>query len=188
MTAGEVQRDEAELVARARAGDRDAFADIVWRHQDAVYTLAHRLVGPDLAPDVTQEVMVRAWRSLAGFRGDAALATWLHRITVNTAWTLRRRAARHEARPIDDTLVETGLVDPAVSPEHAGEMIDVRSALRAAIARLSPGQRTVLVLRDVYGWSTEEVAEELRISSTTAKVRLHRARKRVRELLAEEGP
>ena len=135
MTAGEVQRDETELVSRARAGDRDAFGELIWRHQDAVYTLAHRLVGPDLAPDVTQEALIRAWRSMAGFRGDASFATWLHRITVNTAWTQRRRALRHEARPLDDALVDTGLADGGTTPEHAGEMVDVRAALRAAIAR-----------------------------------------------------
>jgi RNA polymerase sigma-70 factor (ECF subfamily) len=187
MTAGEVQRDEKELVVRARTGDREAFAELIWRHQDAVYTLAHRLVGPDLAPDVTQEVLIRAWRSIGGFRGEASFATWLHRITVNTAWTQRRRAARHDTRPLDDALLETGLPDSGTTPEQAGEMIDVRAALRRAIAALTPGQRTVLVLRDVYGWSTEEVSGALRISRTTAKVRLHRARKRVRELMTEGG-
>lgn len=187
MTGGEVQRDEKDLVARARSGDRDAFGELVWRHQDAVYTLAHRLVGADLAPDVAQEAMIRAWRSLSGFRGEAAFATWLHRITVNVAWTERRRAARHAARPLDDVLVETGLPDPGVTPETAGEMVDVRAALRACIDRLTPGQRAVVVLRDVYGWGNDEVAAELGISRTTAKVRLHRARKRLRELLEERG-
>jgi RNA polymerase sigma-70 factor (ECF subfamily) len=187
MKRGEVQRDESELVARARSGDGDAFAELVWRHQDAVYTLAHRLVGPGLAPDVTQEALIRAWRALRGFRGDAAFATWLYRITVNTAWTHRRRAARHETQPIDDALLETGLPDSGATPEQAGEMVDVREALRGAIERLTPGQRVVLVMRDVYGWSTDEVVTALRISPTTAKVRLHRARKRVRELLEGGG-
>ncbi len=187
MTAGEVQRDETELVSQARAGDRDAFGELIWRHQDAVYTLAYRLVGPDLAPDVTQEALIRAWRSMAGFRGDASFATWLHRITVNTAWTQRKRALRHEARPLDDALVDTGVADGGTTPEQAGEMVDVRAALRAAIARLTPGQRTVLVLRDVYGWGNDEVSAALAISGTAAKVRLHRARKRVRELLTEGG-
>jgi RNA polymerase sigma-70 factor (ECF subfamily) len=187
VTAGEVKRDEKVLVARARSGDRDAFGELVWRHQDAVHTLAHRLVGADLAPDVAQEAMIRAWRSLPGFRGDAAFATWLHRITVNVAWTQRRRAARHDARPLDDVLVDTGLPDEGVGPEAAGEMVDVRAALRESIDLLTPGQRAVVVLRDVYGWDTEEVAGELGITRTTAKVRLHRGRRRLRQLLDERG-
>jgi RNA polymerase sigma factor (sigma-70 family) len=178
MTAGEVKRDERELVERARNGDRDAFGDLVWRYQDTVYTLAMRLVGPDLAADVAQEALIRAWRAMPRFRGDAAFSTWLHRITVNTAWTLRKRAARHQAQQLDETIVDTGL-----APERAGELVEIRIGLRRAIAALSAGQRAVLVLRDVYGWSNAEVARELGIAQTTAKVRLHRARRRLRALL-----
>jgi RNA polymerase sigma-70 factor (ECF subfamily) len=182
VTPGEVQRDEKDLVARSRSGDREAFGELLWRHQDAVFTLANRLVGPDLAGDVAQEAMLRAWRAVPGFRGDAAFRTWLHRITVNVAWTQRRRRARLETLPMEDDVP-----DPGATPDVAGEMVEVRAALRDAIAGLSPGQRAVLVLRDVYGWTTDEVAEELGITHTTAKVRLHRARKRVRALLEERG-
>jgi RNA polymerase sigma-70 factor (ECF subfamily) len=180
MRAGEVQPQENELIARARDGDRDAFADLVWRHQDAVYTLAIRLVGPDLAADVAQETLIRAWRALPRFRGEAALSTWLHRITVNTAWTLRKRSARHQAQPLEDDVPAGG-----IGPERAGELAETREMLRGAIARLSDGQRAALVLRDVYGWTTAETAHELGITETTVKVRLHRARKRLAVLLEE---
>jgi RNA polymerase sigma-70 factor (ECF subfamily) len=182
MISGGVERDENELIELARRGDSDAFGELVWRYRDTVYTLAVRLVGPDLAPDVTQEALIRAWRAMPRFRGEAALGTWLHRITVNTAWTMRRRAARHETLELDDTFV-----DPAAGPERAGELAEVRAELGSAISRLTPGQRVVLVLRDVYGWSHAEVGRELGITQTTAKVRLHRARKRLRTLL-EESP
>jgi RNA polymerase sigma-70 factor (ECF subfamily) len=178
MTGGGVQRDEAELIEAARGGDSDAFGELVWRYRNSVYTLAVRLVGPDLAPDVTQEALIRAWRAMPRFRGDAALGTWLHRITVNTAWTLRKRANRHEVQQLDEMLI-----DPATGPERAGELAEVRAELGSAINQLSPGQRAVLVLRDVYGWSHAEVGRELGITQTTAKVRLHRARKRVRAIL-----
>lgn len=180
MTERSVQPSERSLIERAQHGDAEAFGELVWRYRDTVYTLAVRLVGPDLAPDVTQEALIRAWRAMPRFRGDAALSTWLHRITVNTAWTMRKRAARHEAAPLDDTFV-----DPGFGPEHAGVLVGVRAELRAALAQLTSGQRSVLVLRDVYGWSHAEVARELGITQTTAKVRLHRARKRLRELLEE---
>ena len=174
MTRRRVEPDERDLVDAARDGDREAFGSLVWRHQDTVYTLARRLVGPDLAADVAQEAFIRAWRAMPRFRGEAAFGTWLHRITVNTAWTLRRRAARHEAETLDDRFI-----DPGVGPERAGEMVDVRRGLREAIADLSPGQRAVLVLRDIEGWSTAETAHELGITTTTVKVRLHRARAKV---------
>lgn len=180
MRAGEVQRDEEELIVRARDGDRDAFADLVWRHQDAVYTLAMRLVGPDLAADVAQETLIRAWRALPRFRGEAAFGTWLHRITVNTAWTLRKRASRHRAQPLEHEPAAEG-----PGPERAGELVETRAVLEAAVARLSDGQRAVLVMRDVYGWSTAETAHELGITETTVKVRLHRARRRLVVLLEE---
>ncbi len=178
--------DEQALIALAKEGDADAFGELVWRYRDTVYTLAVRLVGPDLAADVAQEALIRAWRAMPRFRGEAALGTWLHRITVNTAWTMRKRAARHETQQLDEAVFDQA-VDHATSPEKAGEMIEVRAGLRSAIERLSPGQRAVLVLRDVYGWSHAEVARELGITHTTAKVRLHRARKRVRVLLEEQS-
>jgi RNA polymerase sigma-70 factor (ECF subfamily) len=180
MTSGEVQWAEEQLLARARAGDREAFGDLVRRYQDTVYTLALRLVGPDLAADVAQEALLRAWRALPRFRGEAAFATWLHRITVNTAWTMRRRARRQAADPL-----EADIEDRAQPPEQAGEMVEVRAGLRRALAALTPGQRSVVVLRDVYGWSNAEAARELGITEITAKVRLHRARLRLRVLLEE---
>jgi len=182
MSGREVQRDETELIALAKEGDRSAFSELVWRHQDAVHTLAVRLVGPNLAPDVTQEALIRAWRALPRFRGEAALGTWLHRITVNTAWTMRKRAARHEAQELTDVVPDSG-----IGPERAGELAEVRRGLREAIARLTDGQRAVLVLRDVYEWTTAETARELGITQTTAKVRLHRARKRLVEILEERA-
>jgi RNA polymerase sigma-70 factor (ECF subfamily) len=182
MTNGGVKRDESELIDLARRGDSDAFGELVWRYRDTVYTLAVRLVGPDLAPDVTQEALIRAWRAMPRFRGEAALGTWLHRITVNTAWTLRRRAARHETQQLDEAIV-----DPSDGPERAGELAETRAELGSAINQLTPGQRVVLVLRDVYGWSHAEVGRELGITQTTAKVRLHRARKRLRALLDGES-
>jgi RNA polymerase sigma-70 factor (ECF subfamily) len=177
------RRRENELVSRAKQGDRAAFAALVRAHQDEVYTLARRLVGdPHLASDVAQEALIRAWRALPRFRGDARLSTWLYRITVNTAWTHKKRAARQRTLSIDE---QFGLAAPydASHPEVAGETLELRGRLRAALDLLPPSQRNVVVLKDVYGWSHNEIAETLGISVTAAKVRLHRARARLaREL------
>ena len=181
MTVGQVEPHESALVEAARSGDTAAFAELVRRHQDHVYSLAVRLVGQDLAPDVAQEAFIRAWRAIGRFRGEARFGTWIHRITVNTAWTQRRRALRHDGLPIEDVHP-----DPSRGPQDAADMLDVRRDLKRAIDSLSDSLRIVLVLRDIEGWSTDEVAQELGISTTAAKVRLHRARSRVRELI-EEG-
>jgi len=176
-------------VERAQAGDREAFRELVETHQHEVYTLALRLTrDPDLAADVAQEAFVRAWRALPRFRAEAAFGTWLHRIVVNTAWTLRRRAARHH----HDELDERALALPAGSlgsPEVVGERTEQRRHLETALDRLPMGQRTVVVLKDVHGWSHEEIAEALDITVSASKVRLHRAHLRLRRVMgaSDEG-
>jgi RNA polymerase sigma-70 factor (ECF subfamily) len=184
----QVERDrEQALVARAQKGDRAAFAALVREHQDEVYTLARRLVGdPHLAADVAQETLIRAWRALPNFRGDAKLSTWLHRITVNTAWTHKQRARRHQGASIEDHLELAAPVD-ASHPEVAGEVLELRGRLRFALDRLPEAQREVVVMKDVYGWSHAEIAEVMGISVTAAKVRLHRARARLARDLEESA-
>ncbi len=182
----QVERErERELVARAQKGDRAAFAALLREHQDEVYTLARRLVGDShLASDVAQEALIRAWRALPKFRGDAKLSTWLYRITANTAWTHKKRASRLQGASIDDHADVAAPVG-ADHPEIAGEIIELRSRLRQALDRLPDSQREVVVLKDVYGWSHAEIAESLDISVTAAKVRLHRARARLARDLEE---
>ncbi|MGH8945244.1 MAG: RNA polymerase sigma factor [Acidimicrobiia bacterium] len=170
---------ERELVDRARRGDRAAFAALVRAHQHEVYTLARRLVGdPHLASDVAQEALIRAWRAMPKFRGDAKLSTWLHRITVNTAWSHRKRARRHSWPSIEE-LRELPAPEGIDHPVFAGEILDLRRRLKAALDRLPVAQRQVVVLKDVYGWSHAEIARSIGISETAAKVRLHRARARL---------
>lgn len=170
---------EKELIARAQKGDRAAFAALVRAHQDEVYTLARRLVGdPHLASDVAQEALIRAWRALPKFRGEARLSTWLYRITVNTSWTHKERANRHAASPIDEHY-DIAAPEGADHPVVAGEILELRGRLRAALDRLPEGQRQVVVMKDIHGWSHAEIAEATGISVTAAKVRLHRARARL---------
>lgn len=173
------RRTELELIDRARLGDRAAFAALVRAHQDEVYTLARRLVGdPHLASDVAQDALIRAWRALPKFRGDSRLSTWLYRITVNTAWTHKKRAKRHAVASIDD-LHELAAPEDSTHPVFAGEMMELRGRLRRALDRLPAPQRQVVVLKDVYGWSHAEISRAMGISETAAKVRLHRARARL---------
>lgn len=180
MDMAQVERDkEKELIARAQAGDRAAFGALVREHGNEVYTLARRLVGdPHLAADIAQETLIRAWKALPNFRGDAALSTWLHRITVNTAWTQRQRARRHRGQSLDE-FVDVAAPIGADHPEVAGEVLELRGRLRQALDALPEAQRQVVVLKDVYGWTHAEIAEAMGVSVSAAKVRLHRARARL---------
>lgn len=171
-----------DLIERARHGDRDAFGELVRTHQHEVYTLAVRLVRDrDLASDVTQDAFIRAWRAMPQFRGDAKFSTWMHRITVNTAWTHRTRQARVRLDPLDVLGAEPE--SSAIDPIRAGESASAGAPIEAALRGLSLSVRSVVVLKDIYEWSHAEIAEHLDISVTAAKVRLHRGRKELRKML-----
>ncbi len=174
--------DDDGLVDRARKGDVRAFGELVREHQNEVYTLALRMVSDrDLAYDVTQDAFVRAWRAIDRFRGDARFSTWIHRITVNTAFTHRERRKRTRVDSLDESFREPE--SEAISPERAGESAEMRPHLESALAALPDTLGAVVVLKDVYDWSHADVAAELGISVTAAKVRLHRARKQLRSSL-----
>jgi RNA polymerase sigma-70 factor (ECF subfamily) len=172
-----------DLVAVARAGDRAAFDELVRRTYRDTYRLALRLTADEEdARDVVQEAYLRAYRGLRRFRGDAQFTTWLYRITANCAATQATRTARHRHAVLED---DAPLVDdrPAADPEQRAELLSLRGDLEAALAELPPRLRAVVVLRDVYDLPHEAIAAELGISETAAKVRLHRARLRLRERL-----
>jgi RNA polymerase sigma-70 factor (ECF subfamily) len=183
-----VERDRVEfiqphdLVELARQGDRDAFGQLVRLHQHEVYTLAVRLVRDrDLASDVTQDAFVRAWRAMPQFRGEAKFSTWLHRITVNTAWTHRTKRNKVRLDPID--VLPSDPESDTLDPVRAGEAASASTPIEEALGGLSSSVRSVVVLKDVYDWTHGEIAEYLDISVTAAKVRLHRGRKQLRAKL-----
>lgn len=174
----------ADLVVAARSGDREAFDEIVRATHRDVYTLALRLCGnAEDASDVTQDVYVRAYKGLRRFRGDAQLSTWLYRITANCAATQLRRRARHRHDELDDT-VDVADRSPELDPTLRAEAAAARSAVDWALRQLPPRLRAVVTLRDAYDLSHREIAEALGISESAAKVRLHRARRRLRTILS----
>ncbi len=178
---------ERELISRAQDGDKAAFAALVRAHQDEVFTLARRLVGdPHLASDIAQESLIRAWRALPRFRGEAAFSTWIHRITVNTSWTHKKRAKKHSGPSIDE-IADVAQVPNVDTPEVAGEIMELRGRLTDALDALPDSQRNVVIMKDVYGWSHAEIASALDITVTAAKVRLHRARARLARMLEESA-
>jgi len=179
-----VMPDElADLVAAAKGGDRAAFDELVRRTSADTYTLAFRLVGNEEdARDVVQETYLRAYKGIGRFREEAQLSTWLYRITANCAATHlgKRRKHRHEELPEDDQVLD---LSPARDPQAVADATGLRERLTDALEELPPKLRAVVVLRDVYDLPHEAIAAELGISESAAKVRLHRARRKLRERL-----
>lgn len=176
-----------ELVNSAKHGDHRAFEELVRRTYADTYTLAFRLTGDEEdARDVVQETYLRAHRGLKRFRGDAQFSTWLHRITANCAATHlgRRGRHRHDPLPDDPAIADT---NPHRDPVLRADVDALRVELQAALLELPDKLRAVVVLRDIYDLPHEAIARELSISESAAKVRLHRARKRLRERLYPLG-
>jgi len=191
LTTNELPRERSELdrlVIAARDGDRPAFDELVRRTYVDTYTLAMRLTAHEEdARDVVQETYLRAWKGLKGFRGDAQFTTWLYRITANTAYTTVKRRRRNRVDALDAMLEEPVETRIDAQPEQSAEQSALLARLSGALDQLPPKLRVLVVLKDVYGLSHEEIAEELGISVAAAKVRLHRGRKRLRDLLYEDG-
>jgi len=172
--------DERELIARVRAGDGVAERALYDAHVDRVYRLAYRLAGDDeLAREFTQETFIRAFERLSSFRGDAALSTWLHSVTVSVVLNGLRKLRRFRRREVD--------LDVAGTVAAGGREAepDLKRRLAQAIDELPRGYRTVFVMHDVEGYTHEEIGEALGVETGTSKAQLSRARARLRERLAD---
>ena len=175
----------AELVRKSQFGDKAAFEQLVIRHQDLVFSLAYKLTGNrEMANDVAQEAFIRAWKAIEKFRGDSTFSTWIYRITVNTAWTLRKKAKKHNTLNIDDTY-EPIVIDEKKHPELVAINSDLSSVLVNALDKIPIEQRIIVELKNIEGRSHKEIADYLDISVTAAKVRLHRAHQKLRQILEE---
>lgn len=181
-------RDE-DLVIQAQAGDEAAFAELVHRHEHRVYTLALRMLrNPADAEDALQDTFISALNGLKNFRREATFATWLYRIAYNaTLMRLRKppaAASLDEAMERDENAMPRELTDWSHDPEAALLNKETREAMDAAVAALPETLRSIFLLRDVDGLSTEEAAAVLNISIEATKVRLHRARLALRDKLS----
>jgi RNA polymerase sigma-70 factor, ECF subfamily len=172
--------DDAQLIAACRRGEARAMEMLYHQFKRRVFGMAHRIVGPNDAEEVAQEVFVRVFRGLAAFRGDSALSTWIYRLTVNASLShLARRGRRQEIS--DDNLPEV----PATPEPERDPGLAAR--IEACLERLPAGYRAILVLHDVEGLSHEECAAILECRVGTCKSQLHKARARMRELLGPIG-
>lgn len=196
-----VDPDEAETVERARRGDREAFDRIVRRHLPHVWSVVWRIVRHRQdAEDVVQEVFLAAYQNLAGYRGDARISTWLHRIAVTRALNhldRREERMRRSMSSLDDEAVGSdlgtkngtgGLLREPPSPLQALEARDLTRRLADCLARLPAAWRSILTLRDVDAHSYEMIASLAGLAIGTVRSRLARARQALRRCIAEGLP
>jgi RNA polymerase sigma-70 factor (ECF subfamily) len=171
---------ERQLVTRVLEGDPVAERELYDAHVDRVYRLTYRMTGDeDLAQEFTQETFIRAFEKLKGFRGDAALSTWLHSIAVSVVYNGMRKVKRLHKRHVD---LKEG---SGLSVNPGGADPDLKERLAAAVDDLPLGYRTVFVMHDVEGYKHEEIAAVLGVSSGTSKAQLSRARAKLRVALAD---
>jgi RNA polymerase sigma-70 factor (ECF subfamily) len=177
------QDPDRPLVARAAAGDRDAFTELVKRHQSRVYNLAITLgVTRNDAEDVAQDVFIRVYRGLGRFRGDALFRTWLYQVTINAVRShLAAAGARTLGAPTRDD--EDAPAEPAVDDPFARRLAD-RQVIDRALAALPDEWREAVTLRDVEGLSYREIAELTGTPLGTVESRIFRARQQLRGALA----
>lgn len=185
--------DTRLLVEKAQNKDLAAFEELVQLYQNKVYALCVHLAGNHAdAQDLAQEAMIRAYRSLGSFRNEADFGTWVHRITVNIWLNLRRKNSKRVIVSLDDPYVNDSgsemqreVADEARDPLRELEDKEFRALVRSALGDLSEEHKAVLVLREIEGYSYEEVARMLGCSLGTVKSRLSRARAMMRRRMSD---
>ncbi len=191
---------EKNLLERAKSGDIAAFEQLIESYQRKIFNIAFRMLGNyDDAGDLTQEVLIRIYKSIRSFKEQSSFSTWIYRITTNVCLDELRKRKNKKVVSLDDEIrledgemkrqIESG--DP--SPEETVETEELKKFVDDSIAQLSEEHRMVIVLRDIQGFSYEEIAEIIKCPAGTVKSRINRARqalknilKAKRELLPEE--
>lgn len=175
---------DAELVRRIRAGDQEAFRELVDRHSDSLFGLACTLVGsPADAEDLLQETFLGAFRRLGAFEGRSAVKTWLVRILLNHVSKLRRSKRVRRATSLEEQ-VHSEQADRRLQSRSPAAAVESHLDVSAMLQALSPEHREILALRELQQMSYDEIAEVLRIPRGTVESRLHRARQELKKRYA----
>jgi RNA polymerase sigma-70 factor (ECF subfamily) len=196
-----VAAEDAALVAALKAGSEEAFGVLIAQYSQPIYSLiARSLQDPADAADITQEVFIKVFRSIRSFHGDASLRTWLYRIALREASNQRRWWSRHkrqemtidtpaaESEECEDAISLSGLLmDSAGSPYDHAAQSEMKARVEDALRQLPEAFRTVVVLREMEGFSYEEIAEILDVPAGTVKSRLTRGRAALKQILVAQG-
>ncbi len=185
-----INQDEKELLEKSKNGDIEAFEKLIERYQKKVFNMAFRIIGNhDDASELAQEVFIRIFKSIKTFKEESSFSTWVYRITTNICLDeLRKRKNRKIVYLDDDIKSEDGemkrqLEDTRPTPEAAAEKNEVKRVVESAIQALSDEHRTVIVMRDLQGFSYEEIASIIKCPEGTVKSRINRARQALRDIL-----
>ena len=184
---------EKNFLERAKSGDIAAFEQLIESYQRKIFNIALRMLGNyDDAGDLTQEVLIRIYKSIKSFKEQSSFSTWIYRITTNVCLDeIRRRRNRKaisldEEIKLDDGDMKRQIESDEPSPEETAEAEDLKRIVNDAIARLSEEHRTVIVLRDIQGLSYEEISEVLKCPEGTVKSRINRARQALKNILVSK--
>lgn len=193
-----LQSEETALIEELRAGSEEAFAWLIARYHQPIYSLLARTVHDRAdAADLTQEVFVKIFRGVSGFHGESSLRTWMYRIALREASNQRRWWVRHKQQeiPIEQEISESEsgpavrikdlLVDPGESPFEAAVHAETRERVEQALSQVPEPYRTTLILRDIEGFVYEEVAEMQGVNLGTVKSRLVRGRACLKAILTQ---
>jgi len=184
-----------ELVKRSKAGDIEAFEQLISRYEKRVFTVAYRYLGNrEDAADIAQEALIKVYRSLKSFRGDCSFSTWLYRIVTNVCCDTLRKKSKMKVSSLDNPSTASNgsggskreVADWSGSPELAFEQKEQAEYIQFLINQLSPEYRMVIVMREIQGFSYEEIAYHSGCSLGTVKSRLSRARKLLRDKISNK--
>jgi len=181
--------EEERLVEQALSGDGRAFEMLMEKHERKMYAVALRMcANREDAQDCLQDAMLRIYKALPSFKGQSSFSTWAYRITMNTCLDDLRRKKVRQASSVDQ-LIELGWspTDENDTPERHADNAELRRSLSRAIQSLPEEMRAAIVLRDVQGFSYDEIAETLNTNVGTVKSRISRGREKLREILSSEA-
>lgn len=185
---------EQQLIADARKGDVAAFEALIGEHQKRIFSIAFRMAGnPEDAADMAQEVLIKIFKNLGKFQGNCKFSTWVYRVATNTCLDELKKLRRHTAYSLDQELeteegsVAAELADEAPTPEESTERRDLQRVVSEAIGMLSEDHKKAILLRDMQGFSYEEIANILQCSVGTVKSRINRARAQLKKILIKNG-
>lgn len=185
-------QEEKTLILQAQKGDSYAFEQLIAAHQKNIFSIAYRIAGnAEDAADMTQEVLIKVFQNLGKFHGHSKFSTWLYRVATNACLDAKKKMARHTALSLEREIeteegtLTTEPVDNAPTPDREAERKLLRQTVADAIAQLGKDHQKVLLLRDVHGFSYEEIARILRCTEGTVKSRIHRSRAQLKKILSE---
>ncbi|HEX3030181.1 MAG TPA: sigma-70 family RNA polymerase sigma factor [Clostridia bacterium] len=188
-----MSENEKALLKKAKDGDVEAFESLVERYQKKVYNIALRITGnSEDAAEIAQEALIRVFRSLKNFKEESSFSTWIFRITTNLCLDeIRKRKNKqvvyiNDEIKLDDGEVKIQIEDKSPGPEEKAQTNEVRRIVNDAIQSLSEEHRTIIVLRDIEGFSYEEIARIVKCPEGTVKSRINRARQSLKDILKKK--